>query len=278
MQVRQGIHSDHVKQLDTEGLRKEFLIDNIFVSDEITMTYSHIDRIIVGGITPLEKTLELEASFGKAIGVSYFLERREIGFINIGGEGIITVEGKEYQMSNREALYVGMGSQHITFSSIDPQHPAKFYFNSVPAHTHYPTKKIAKEDVTPVHLGTAECANVRTINKYIIPDNVTTCQLTMGLTELQEGSIWNTMPCHTHDRRMEVYLYFDMKPDSAVFHMMGEATQTRHILVHEEQAVISPSWSIHSGVGTQSYTFIWGMVGENQVFDDMDHIAVKDLR
>lgn len=278
MQVRQSIHSDHVKQLDTEGLRKEFLIEKVFVSDEITMTYSHIDRIIIGGITPVEKTLELAASYGQAIGVSYFLERREIGFINIGGEGIINVDGEEFVIGHRAALYIGMGTKDVTFASTDASKPAKFYFNSVPAHTNYPTKKVSQQDVTPVKLGSPESANVRTINKYIIPDIVTTCQLTMGLTELEEGSIWNTMPCHTHDRRMEVYFYFDMQPDSAVFHMMGEATQTRHILVHDEQAVISPSWSIHSGVGTQSYTFIWGMVGENQVFDDMDHIAVTDLR
>ena len=278
MDVRQGIHSDHVKMLDTEGLRNEFLVETIFKNDEITMTYSHIDRIIFGGIQPVDTQLALLDEYGKKIGVDYFLERREIGFINIGGEGIITVDGEQFSIENKQALYIGKGAKVVTFTSKDAQSPAKFYYNSAPAHHQYPTKKITAEEASPVTLGDAKTCNVRTINKYIIPDVVTTCQLTMGLTQLHAGSNWNTMPCHTHDRRMEVYLYLDLPTDAAVFHMMGEANQTRHIMVHNEQAVISPSWSIHSGVGTQAYSFIWGMVGENQTFDDMDHIKVEDLR
>ena len=278
MEVRQGIHSEHVKTLDTDGLRKEFLIENIFKPDEITMTYSHIDRIVIGGIQPTNTELILHANYGEKIGVSYFLERREIGFINVGGPGIITVDGDHFHLDNRQALYVGKGAKVVTFTSNDIQTPAKFYYNSAPAHKIYPNKKITAEEASPVTIGDAETCNIRTINKYIIPDVVATCQLTMGLTQLHQGSNWNTMPCHTHDRRMEVYLYLDLPSDSAVFHMMGEAQQTRHIVVHNEQAVISPSWSIHSGVGTQAYSFIWGMVGENQTFDDMDHIKVEDLR
>jgi len=278
MDVRQGIHSDHVKMLDTEGLRNEFLVEDIFKNDEITMTYSHIDRIIFGGIQPVDATLALLDEYGKKIGVDYFLERREIGFINVGGEGTITVDGEQFNIENKQALYIGKGAKAVTFTSKDAQSPAKFYYNSAPAHHQYPTKKITAEEASPVTLGDAKTCNVRTINKYIIPDVVTTCQLTMGLTQLHAGSNWNTMPCHTHDRRMEVYLYLDLPTDAAVFHMMGEAKQTRHIMVHNEQAVISPSWSIHSGVGTQAYSFIWGMVGENQTFDDMDHIKVEDLR
>ena len=278
MDVRQSIHSDHVKTLDTEGLRREFLIEGIFKQDEITMTYSHIDRIIVGGIQPVELTLELLSDYGKKIGVSYFLERREIGFINVGGEGTITVDGEQFDINYKQALYVGKGAKIVTFSSKSAHSPAKFYYNSAPAHQHYPTKKITAEEASPITIGDATTCNIRTINKYIIPEVVTTCQLTMGLTQLHSGNNWNTMPCHTHDRRMEVYLYLDLPVDAAVFHMMGEAQQTRHIVVQNEQAVISPSWSIHSGVGTQAYSFIWGMVGENQTFDDMDHIKVEDLR
>lgn len=278
MDVRQGIHSDHVKMLDTEGLRSEFLIESIFKKNEITMTYSHIDRIVVGGIQPVDSTLELLSDYGKKIGVNYFLERREIGFINVGGEGSITVDGEEFNLEHKQALYVGKGAKVVIFTSKDSLRPAKFYYNSAPAHQHYPTKKITAEQASPITIGDTATCNVRTINKYIIPEVVATCQLTMGLTQLHQGSNWNTMPCHTHDRRMEVYLYLDLPTDAAVFHMMGEEQQTRHILVHNEQAVISPSWSIHSGVGTQAYSFIWGMVGENQTFDDMDHIKVEDLR
>lgn len=278
MQVRQSIHSDHAKQLDTAGLRREFLIENIFVADEYTMTYSHIDRIIVGGILPVEKTVSIGDEVGKQLGVSYFLERRELGVINIGGPGLISVDGQVYEIGNEEALYVGKGAKEVTFNSLESNKPAKFYYNSAPAHTTYPNKKITLGEAAPQTLGDDATSNRRTINKYIVPDVLPTCQLTMGLTKLAPGNLWNTMPCHTHDRRMEVYFYFDMDEETAVFHMMGQAQETRHLLVHNEQAVISPSWSIHSGVGTKRYTFIWGMVGENQVFGDMDHIAVSELR
>ncbi|HDL7822914.1 TPA: 5-dehydro-4-deoxy-D-glucuronate isomerase [Yersinia enterocolitica] len=278
MQIRQSIHSDHARQLDTAGLRREFLIENIFVSDEYTMTYSHIDRIIVGGILPVEKTVSIGDEVGKQLGVSYFLERRELGVINIGGPGLITVDGQVYEIGNEEALYVGKGAKEVTFNSLGSSKPAKFYYNSAPAHTTYPNKKITLAEAAPQTLGDDATSNRRTINKYIVPDVLPTCQLTMGLTKLAPGNLWNTMPCHTHDRRMEVYFYFDMDEETAVFHMMGQAQETRHLLVHNEQAVISPSWSIHSGVGTKRYTFIWGMVGENQVFGDMDHIAVSELR
>jgi len=278
MQVRQSIHSDHARQLDTAGLRREFLIEQIFTADNYTMTYSHIDRIIIGGVMPVSQSVTIGSEVGKQLGVSYFLERRELGVINIGGPGVIEVDGKSWEIGNEQALYVGMGAQSVVFSSIDASRPAKFYYNSAPAHTRYPDKKITLEEASPTTLGDAATSNRRTINKYIVPDVLPTCQLTMGLTRLEAGSLWNTMPCHTHERRMEVYFYFDMDDETAVFHMMGQPQETRHLLVHNEQAVISPSWSIHAGVGTKRYTFIWGMVGENQVFDDMDHVKVSELR
>ncbi|KAJ9433331.1 4-deoxy-L-threo-5-hexosulose-uronate ketol-isomerase [Candidatus Pantoea symbiotica] len=278
MDIRQSIHSEHAKTLDTDGLRREFLIDKIFDADNYTLTYSHIDRIIIGGVMPVQKSVTIGHEVGKQLGVSYFLERRELGVINIGGPGLIEVDGKTWEIGNQEALYVGQGAQSVIFRSSDANHPAKFYYNSAPAHTHYPDKKITLAEAVKATLGDATTSNRRTINKFIVPDVLPTCQLTMGLTRLDDGNLWNTMPCHTHERRMEVYFYFDMADDSAVFHMMGQPQETRHLLVHNEQAVISPSWSIHAGVGTQRYTFIWGMVGENQVFDDMDHVAISALR
>ncbi|WP_437611048.1 5-dehydro-4-deoxy-D-glucuronate isomerase [Erwinia sp. V71] len=278
MQVRQSIHSDHARQLDTAALRREFVIETIFDADNYTMTYSHIDRIIVGGVMPVSKSVTIGSEVGKQLGVSYFLERRELGVINIGGPGLIDVDGKTWEIGNQQALYVGMGAQSVVFRSVDAAKPAKFYYNSAPAHTTYPDKKITLEEAVKATLGDAATSNRRTINKFIIPDVLPTCQLTMGLTRLEEGNLWNTMPCHTHERRMEVYFYFDMDEETAVFHMMGQPQETRHLLMHNEQAVISPSWSIHAGVGTKRYTFIWGMVGENQVFDDMDHVKVSELR
>ncbi|CAI1141838.1 4-deoxy-L-threo-5-hexosulose-uronate ketol-isomerase [Serratia entomophila] len=278
MDVRQSIHSDHARQLDTAGLRREFLIEKIFEADACTMTYSHIDRIIVGGIKPVVKTVSIGSEVGKQLGVSYFLERRELGVINIGGAGLIVVDGEAYELGPQEALYVGQGARNVEFSSLDSARPAKFYYNSAPAHTHYPNRKITLAEASPQTLGDDATSNRRTINKLIVPEVLPTCQLTMGLTKLAEGNLWNTMPCHTHERRMEVYFYFDMDDETAVFHMMGQPQETRHLLVHNEQAVISPSWSIHSGVGTKRYAFIWGMVGENQVFGDMDHLAVSELR
>lgn len=278
MDVRQSIHSEHARQLDTAALRREFLIEKIFEADRYTLTYSHIDRIIIGGVMPVADGVTFGNEMGKQLGVSYFLERRELGVINIGGPGTIEVDGKVWEIGTEEALYVGKGAQTLSFRSSDASRPAKFYFNSAPAHSRFPDKKVGKEDAVRTTLGDAATSNRRTINKYLVPDVLPTCQLTMGLTRLDEGNLWNTMPCHTHERRMEVYFYFDMNPGSAVFHMMGQPQETRHLLVHNEQAVISPSWSIHAGVGTERYTFIWGMVGENQVFDDMDHVNIRDLR
>ncbi|MCT4708481.1 5-dehydro-4-deoxy-D-glucuronate isomerase [Enterobacteriaceae bacterium H11S18] len=278
MDIRQSIHSDHAKTLDTAGLRKEFLVDTIFTADQYTMTYSHIDRIIVGGVMPVTRSVSVGGEVGKQLGVSYFLERRELGVINIGGPGTITVDGTCYEIGHRDALYVGKGAKEVVFESVDAAKPARFYYNCAPAHTTYPTKRVTPADVSPVSLGEDVTSNRRTINKYFVPDVLETCQLSMGLTELAPGNLWNTMPCHTHERRMEVYFYFGLEENSCVFHMMGQPQETRHIVVQNEQAVISPSWSIHSGVGTRAYTFIWGMVGENQVFDDMDHVKVGDLR
>lgn len=278
MDIRQSIHSDHAKLLDTVGLRKEFLIKKIFVADEYTMVYSHIDRIVVGGIMPVTKTVSIGDEVGKQFGVNYFLERRELGAINIGGDATVTVDGVTYQVCNNEAIYIAKGSKHVEFASVDPKHPAKLYYNSAPAHAVLKTRVITQNDAVKQTLGSMETCNKRTICKYLVPDVLETCQLSMGMTRLDEGSNWNSMPTHTHERRMEVYFYFDMDADTIVFHMMGKPQETRHIVMHNEQAVISPSWSIHSGVGTKRYTFIWGMIGENLTFDDMDHVAMQDLR
>ncbi|MFM0238518.1 5-dehydro-4-deoxy-D-glucuronate isomerase [Paraburkholderia phytofirmans] len=278
MEVRQAINSDYAKTLDTDRLRKAFLVDQVFERDALKLTYSHIDRIIVGGVMPVARAVEVPSSLGKSIGVSYLLERRELGAINIGGDGWVDVDGTRHTVRNEEAIYIGQGTQAIAFGSDDAARPAKFYLNCAPAHTSYPTRTISLAQASPQTLGDPATSNRRTIYKFIVPEVLPTCQLSMGMTKLEPGSLWNTMPCHTHERRMEVYFYFNVADDAAVFHMMGEPNETRHILVHNEQAVISPSWSIHSGVGTRAYTFIWGMVGENQVFGDMDHIAVRDLR
>jgi 4-deoxy-L-threo-5-hexosulose-uronate ketol-isomerase len=278
MEVRQSINSEYAKTLDTTGLRKEFLVEKVFEPDALALTYSHIDRIIVGGAFPQTRAVEVPSSLGKSIGVSYLLERRELGAINIGGDGWVEADGKRFAVRNEEAIYVGKGTQSLTFGSDDPAHPAKFYLNCAPAQATFPTRTITLAEASPQTLGDPATSNRRTIYKFIVPEVLPTCQLSMGMTKLEPGSLWNTMPCHTHERRMEVYFYFNVADDAAVFHMLGEPQETRHILVHNEQAVISPSWSIHSGVGTRAYTFIWGMVGENQVFSDMDHLAVRDLR
>lgn len=278
MQIRQPVHSEHASTLDTAGLRKHFLVDNLFVADQATLTYSQIDRIIVGGIMPVAGAVSFAPELGKHTGTDFFLQRRELGLINIGGDARVVVDGVEYSVAAREALYVGKGAKSLEFFSVDATKPAKLYFNCAPAHTAYPTRKITLAEASPETLGAPETSNRRTIYKYMVPAVLPTCQLLMGMTQLEKGSLWNTMPCHTHDRRMEVYFYFDMNPDAVVFHMMGEPTETRHLVVRNEQAVINPSWSIHTGVGTQAYTFIWGMVGENQVFPDMDHVPMTTLR
>ncbi|MCQ2537835.1 MAG: 5-dehydro-4-deoxy-D-glucuronate isomerase [Lachnospiraceae bacterium] len=286
MELRTAASPKDVKHYTTERLREEFLIDDLFQADTIKLVYSHIDRIITGSAVPVKKKLVLTA--GDELRAEYFLERREMGVINIGGEGTITVDGKEYVLGYKEGMYIGMGSKDISFASKSGKTPAKFYINSAPAHKTYPTVLIKPEGKkekgvvivkkeNKVELGTLQDANHRTICKYILPGQVESCQLVMGMTHLEEGSVWNTMPCHTHDRRMEVYLYFEMGENDCVFHYMGEPTETRHIVMRNEQAVISPSWSIHSGCGTRNYTFIWGMVGENQAFDDMDGVKMTDI-
>ncbi len=278
MQIRQPVHSEHAKTLDTAGLRRHFLVEDLFQPEQATLTYSQIDRIIVGGIHPVHQPVRFAAELGKHTGTGYFLERRELGLINIGGGALVVADGVRFDVGPREALYIGQGTQALEFTSLDPAQPAKLYFNCAPAHTRYPSRKITLAEASPETLGSAATSNRRTIHKFIVPSVLPTCQLLMGMTQLEPGSLWNTMPCHTHDRRMEVYFYFDMPPEGVVFHMMGEPTETRHLVVRNEQAVISPSWSLHTGVGTQAYTFIWGMVGENQVFPDMDHIAMTTLR
>ena len=278
MQIRQPIHSEHARTLDTEGLRRHFLVEDIFQPDAATLTYSQIDRIIVGGIHPVKNAVRFAPELGRHTGTDFFLQRRELGLINIGGAGRVTVDGQLFEVGPREALYIGQGARDVSFESVDASRPAKLYFNCAPAHTAYPHRKVTLAEASPETLGSPETSNRRTIHKFLVPDVLPTCQLLMGMTQLEPGSLWNTMPTHTHDRRMEVYFYFDMSDDAAVFHMLGEPTQTRHLVVRNEQAVISPSWSIHSGVGTQAYTFIWGMVGENQVFKDMDHVPMSALR
>ncbi len=276
LDVRYANHPEDSKHYTTEELRKHYLIEKVFIEDEVNLVYSHVDRVIAGGITPVKKALKLEGC--KELGSEYFLERRELGVINIGGDGKVVIDGTEYEVKSREGLYVGMGSKELVFTSVDEKNPAKFYINSSPAHKTYPTVMINLEKANKVHLGDLANSNKRTIYQYVHPAVCQSCQLVMGMTMLEPNNMWNTMPCHTHERRMEVYLYFDMTDDNKVFHLMGEPNETRHIVMGNEQAVISPSWSIHSGVGTKNYTFIWGMAGENQTFTDMDHVAMDDLR
>ncbi len=285
MEIRTASSPKDVKYYTTQRLREEFLVDDLFKSGEIKLVYSHIDRIIFGSAVPVTP---IRLTAGDELRAEYFLQRREMGVINIGGQGVITIDGERFNVGYKEGMYIGMGSRDIIFESSDKSNLAKFYINSAPAHKEYPTVLIKPEgekengvvivkDENKVELGCLEQSNHRVICKYILPGQVESCQLVMGMTQLKPGSVWNTMPCHTHDRRMEVYLYFEMQEDAIVMHYMGEGNETRHIVMRNEQAVISPSWSIHAGSGTSAYTFIWGMVGENQAFNDMDEIAIKDL-
>ncbi len=287
MEIRTAASPKDVKNYTTERLREEFLIQGLFRSDEIKLVYSHIDRIITGTATPVSGKLQLTA--GEELRADYFLQRRELGVINIGGKGDITIDGRTYEVDSRDGMYIGLGAQDISFASRDGSNPAKFYLNSTPAHKAYPTVLVKREGnagegvviikaENKVELGSLEESNHRVICKYILPGQVESCQLVMGMTSLKPGSVWNTMPCHTHDRRMEVYLYFDIPETAFVMHYMGEPAETRHIVVRNEEAVISPSWSIHAGAGSRAYTFIWGMAGENQAFNDMDAVAMKDLK
>jgi len=273
---RYAIGPQEAKTLDTEALRANFLIETIFADDAVQLVYTHYDRYIAGGAKPVNKPLPLEAI--DALKAAYFLERRELGVINVGGPGKVTVDGNVYELGFKEALYVGKGSKEVVFSSHDAAVPAKFYLNSAPAHHAYPTIKVTKAEAEIVELGSVETANHRVINKLLVNSVIQTCQLQMGMTELKTGSVWNTMPAHTHDRRMEVYFYFEVPEGQSVSHFMGQPTETRHIWMQNEQAVVSPPWSIHAGAGTSNYTFIWGMAGENLDYDDMDKRAITELR
>jgi len=275
-QVRHAAHPNDVKNYATQKLREHFLFENVMKDNEVNMVYSHYDRTISGGAVPVENPLTLEAI--PPLRAEYFLERREIGIVNVGGIGKVTVDGTEYELDYKEALYLGRGNKDVKFSSNDSSKAARFYFVSMLAHRVCPNKKITKKEANIIELGSKETCNERTINQLIVQSTVETCQLQMGMTELKSGSVWNTMPTHTHDRRMEVYFYLEVPQDQAVLHLMGEPQETRHIWMHNEQAVISPNWSIHSAAATASYTFIWGMGGENLDYTDMDGCAITDLR
>lgn len=280
MDKRYSVNPEHFRRMTTQEMRSEFLIESLFESDTVKCVYSHVDRMVTLGVMPvsgavdIEKGMDVWADFG----VSFFLERRELGMFNVGGAGCVTVDGVRYELGHKDCLYVAMGSRKVEFASADPAEPAKFYMVSAPAHCRYETRRITIAEAAKRPLGSVAECNRRVINQFIHPSVLKTCQLSMGMTELETGSVWNTMPAHTHERRMEVYFYFDLPEDQAVFHMMGAPEETRHILMHNEQAVISPSWSIHAGAGSCAYTFIWAMGGENQAFDDMDGVAIRDLR
>ena len=273
---RYAVSPVEAKSMDTTALRNNFLISSVFEADQVNLTLSHFDRYIVGGAMPVNGKLNLPNP--SDLKANYFLERREIGLINVGGEAKVTADGEVFVLAFKEALYIGKETAEVTFESSDSNNPAKLYINSAPAHHKYPTKKITKADAEIVELGSMETANHRIINKLIVNSVVKTCQLQMGMTELKSGSVWNTMPAHTHDRRMEAYFYFEVPESQSVCHFMGQPQESRHIWMQNEEAVISPNWSIHSGAGTSSYTFIWGMAGENLDYGDMDHCAIKDLK
>ncbi|SDZ47742.1 4-deoxy-L-threo-5-hexosulose-uronate ketol-isomerase [Evansella caseinilytica] len=276
MENRHGTNPEDCKQYTTEKLRKDFLIESLFVPGEIKMVYSHYDRVVVGGVIPTGNAVKLDA--GDFLKTDYFLERREIGIVNIGPKGKVVVEGETYELNKRDCLYIGLGKKDVVFHSEDASNPARFYFVSSLAHKEYPTKVLPIADAEPTRLGSDAESNNRTIYKYIHQDGIQSCQLMMGMTLLEPNNMWNTMPAHLHDRRMEVYLYFDMEVDARVFHFMGEPQETRHLVVKNEQAVLSPPWSIHSGVGTNNYTFIWAMAGENYTFVDMDVVKMEELK
>ncbi len=276
MKVLYSADQIRFKRMTTEEIRDTFLIDNLFSPDSISMLYSDVDRAIIGSAVPIKGKLNLPPA--KELASDFFAQRRELGLINIGATGIVYVDKQQYKMENRDGLYIGRGSKLIEFESVIPDNPAYFYILSYPAHADYPTMHAKISNAEAVYIGSKKESNKRTIYKYIHPAGIKSCQLVMGFTELNEGSVWNTMPAHTHERRTEVYLYFDIDKSSVVFHLMGKPDETRHIVVRNRQAVISPSWSIHAGAGTSSYSFIWGMGGENQEFGDMDNISMESLK
>ena len=275
-EIRYASHPQDAKSYDTTRLRKEFLVERIFTINEVNMVYSLFDRMLVGGAMPVGEILSLESI--DPLKSDFFLSRREIGIFNVGGKGCITVDGTNYELDYKEALYIGRGNRKVTFESIDASDPAKFYFNSATAHKACPDKKITKENAVILEMGNLEGSNHRFINRMIVSQVLETCQLQMGMTELEPGSVWNTMPAHTHSRRMEAYFYFELPDDQAVCHFMGEPEETRHIWMKNNQAVISPQWSIHSAAATSNYTFIWGMAGENLDYDDQDFYKKTDLK
>lgn len=279
MDIRYSTGKEPFKRMTTEEIRQEFLITDMFRADDISAVYSHVDRIVTMGAMPVKQAVSLDKNIDpwKNFGVTYVLERRELGTINIGGPGCVCADGREYRMNHWDGLYLPMGTKDVKFASDDPENPARFFICTTPAHTPKPATHIPYEKAIHKHLGSQATSNERTINQYLHPDVLDTCQLSMGLTHLEEGSVWNTMPMHTHERRMEVYFYFDIPKDNVVFHFMGEPDQTRHIVMHNYEAVINPSWSVHSGCGTSNYTFIWAMCGENRAYDDQDWIKTEDI-
>jgi len=276
LEIRYAEHPGDMKLYDTAKMRSHFLFDKVFIKDEISLCYTHSDRVVFGGAYPVAEKLALMG--GKEFGSEVFLDRRELGIICIANSGTVTADGKVYEMKKGDGLYIGKGTTEVVFASSDKNNAAKFYMASTPAHTTYPVVHIPIEKANPRKVGEAATCNARTIYQYVHPAVLQSCQLCMGMTILEEGSVWNTMPAHTHERRMEVYFYFDIKPGQVVFHLHGKQDETRHIVMRNEESVISPSWSIHSGAGTANYTFIWAMAGENQTFDDMDMINTTDLK
>ena len=273
---RYATNPEDFRHYDTARLRHDFLIESLFVPDEVNMVYSMYDRMVVGGAMPVDEELSLEAI--DPLKADWFTQRREVGIYNIGGEGTVRVGDEVFTLGYKEALYIGRGDREVVFTSTAPQRPAKFYFNSATAHTDYPCRKVTKQDAVVAHMGSLETSNERDINKMLVNQVLPTCQLQMGMTELAPGSVWNTMPAHTHSRRMEAYFYFELPEDQAVCHFMGEPQETRHLWMHNEQAVLSPEWSIHSAAATHNYTFIWGMAGENLDYGDQDFSIITDLK
>ena len=280
MDIRYSTNPQDVKRYTTEELRKEFLIDDLYAPGEVHAVYSHVDRMVILGILPTDKKLSIDQGIDvwANFGTNYFLERREAGVFNLGGKGGVIVDGEFYPMGFEDCLYISRGAKEVFFCSADAADPARFYLASAPAHKACKTTLLSFADANKRPCGAPETSNARVINQFIHPDVLETCQLSMGLTQLEPGSVWNTMPAHTHERRMEVYTYFNIPEDNVVFHMMGQGDETRHIVMHNFDAVISPSWSIHAGCGTSNYTFIWAMAGENQAFDDMDVISTPALK
>lgn len=278
MDVRHAVHFSQAETFGTEDLRRHFLLTDLFRPGEVSVTLTHYERMMVMGIAPTAAPIGFPAEVAGAVGTTFLLERREFGAINIGGPARVVADGTAYDLAFQEALYLGMGTREVTFSSLDPARPAKLFATTAPAHVTHPSRRITVDEATPTPMGSQATANERVIYKYIHPGLLPTCQLVMGLTRLATGSVWNTMPCHTHDRRMEAYFYFELPADAMVLHLMGRPTETRHIVVRNEEAVVSPPWSIHSGAGTGAYAFIWSMAGENQTFSDMDHVAMGDVK